>query len=137
MNFFKKLFDKNYKFNHLRHQALSRLTDDTYCYLFDEMMTDEWVCLDFELTGVNPKTDKILSVGAVKIIKDNDFFDAGYVIGTVYDLPSTHHADHRQYCHSWASSDGFGGWCGLSDDVAGVVAAGWQSSDCGILSTDG
>lgn len=73
MNFFKKLFDKNYKFNHLRHQALSQLTDDNYCYLFDETTADEWICLDFELTGVNPKSDKILSVGAVKIIKDNGF----------------------------------------------------------------
>lgn len=74
MNFLQKLFDKNYKLNYLRDKALSRLTDDNYRYLFDDTMNDEWICLDFEMTGTDPKTDKILSVGAVKIVKDNSMF---------------------------------------------------------------
>ncbi|ELA08087.1 DNA polymerase III subunit epsilon [Moraxella macacae 0408225] len=74
MNFFKKLFNKNYKFNHLRRKALAKLNDDGYRYLFDDTMTDEWVCLDFEMTGIDPKRDQILSVGAVKIVKDQGFF---------------------------------------------------------------
>ncbi|MFB2538543.1 MULTISPECIES: 3'-5' exonuclease [unclassified Acinetobacter] len=42
-----------------------------YQYLFDKAPTDEWVCLDFEMTGLNAKTDHILSVGAVKIVKQH------------------------------------------------------------------
>lgn len=55
-------FIKNYK--------KSRLKDKSYEYLFDEAYEDEYVCLDCETTGLNPRKDEILSIGAV-IIKGN------------------------------------------------------------------
>ncbi len=49
---------------------LRNLKDEKYLYLFDEPPVDEYVCLDCETTGLNPKKDEILSIGAV-IIKEN------------------------------------------------------------------
>jgi len=46
------------------------LKDLRYKYLFDQPLKDEYVCLDCETTGLNPKKDEILSIGAV-IIKEN------------------------------------------------------------------
>ena len=46
------------------------LKDERFLYLFDEPPHDEYVCLDCETTGLNPKKDEILSIGAV-IIKKN------------------------------------------------------------------
>lgn len=48
----------------------SKLKDKKYLYLFDEEPNDEYVCLDCETTGLSPKKDEILSIGAV-IIKNN------------------------------------------------------------------
>ncbi|MFW2178440.1 MULTISPECIES: 3'-5' exonuclease [unclassified Moraxella] len=45
------------------------LLQPQYAHLFDTPPTDEWVSLDLEMTGLNPKTDHILSLGAVKIAK--------------------------------------------------------------------
>ena len=47
-----------------------KLKDKKYEYLFEEPPKDEYVCLDCETTGLNPKKDEILSIGAV-IIKEN------------------------------------------------------------------
>lgn len=47
-----------------------RLKDSKYLYLFDKSNSDEYVCFDCETTGLNPKVDDIISIGAV-IIKDN------------------------------------------------------------------
>lgn len=33
-------------------------------------MTDSYVCIDLETTGLNPKTDKIIEIGAVKVVND-------------------------------------------------------------------
>jgi len=46
------------------------LKDEKYSYLFDEYEGDEYVCFDCETTGLNPKKDEIISIGAI-IIKDN------------------------------------------------------------------
>lgn len=46
------------------------LTNQDYLYLFDKYEGDEYVCFDCETTGLNPKVDDIISIGAV-IIKDN------------------------------------------------------------------
>jgi len=47
------------------------LTDSKYEYLFDKYEGDELVCFDCETTGLDPKTDDIISIGAV-IIKGNN-----------------------------------------------------------------
>lgn len=35
-------------------------------------MTDSYICLDIETTGLNPKTDKIIEIGAIKVIKGRE-----------------------------------------------------------------
>ncbi len=46
------------------------LKDEKYAYLFEESTDDEYVCFDCETTGLDPKIDDIISIGAV-IIKNN------------------------------------------------------------------
>ncbi|BAK72510.1 MAG: 3'-5' exonuclease [Arcobacter sp.] len=46
------------------------LKDQKYLFLFDKSFDNEYVCFDCETTGLNPKKDDIISIGAV-IIKDN------------------------------------------------------------------
>jgi len=43
------------------------LTDERFSFLFDPADEDEIVVFDCETTGLNPKVDKIISIGAVKI----------------------------------------------------------------------
>lgn len=47
-----------------------KLTDDKFLHLFEKPVDDEFVCFDCETTGLNPKVDDIISIGAV-IIKGN------------------------------------------------------------------
>ncbi|MFA6788098.1 MAG: 3'-5' exonuclease [Arcobacteraceae bacterium] len=54
----------------LRKWHLSKLKDQQFLFLFDDEPHDEYVCLDCETTGLNPRKDEILSIGAV-IIKEN------------------------------------------------------------------
>ena len=54
----------------IKNWQRKQLQDEKYAYLFDKGPKDEYVCLDCETTGLNPKKDEILSIGAV-IIKDN------------------------------------------------------------------
>ena len=49
---------------------LSNLKDRNFEFLFDKDTSGEFVVVDTETTGLNPKHDEILSIGAVKI-KDN------------------------------------------------------------------
>ena len=46
------------------------LKDKKYSFLFDKPLKNEYVCFDCETTGLDPKIDDIISIGAV-IIKDN------------------------------------------------------------------
>ncbi|RXJ85926.1 3'-5' exonuclease [Arcobacter cloacae] len=46
------------------------LKDEKYSFLFNKPIEDEYVCFDCETTGLNPKIDDIVSIGAV-IIKNN------------------------------------------------------------------
>ena len=46
------------------------LKDEKYNYLFETNYDDEYICFDCETTGLDPKVDDIISIGAV-IIKDN------------------------------------------------------------------
>ncbi|PHQ64738.1 MAG: DNA polymerase III subunit epsilon [Sulfurimonas sp.] len=48
----------------------ARLKDKDFEFLFEEDTSGEYVVFDTETTGLNPKKDDILSIGAVKI-KDN------------------------------------------------------------------
>lgn len=45
----------------------SALNDRSYEFLFDALGTDEVVSVDCETTGLNPRKDDIVSIGAVKI----------------------------------------------------------------------
>lgn len=53
-----------------QHFNKKRLTDPKYEYLFDKYEGDELVCFDCETTGLNPKKDDIISIGAVRIKGD-------------------------------------------------------------------
>lgn len=46
------------------------LKDQNYEYLFEKSSNEEFVCFDCETTGLDPKSDDIISIGAVTI-KDN------------------------------------------------------------------
>lgn len=50
-----------------RYFNRKRLKDPAYEYLFNEDDSDEYVCFDCETTGLNPKIDDIISIGAVRI----------------------------------------------------------------------
>lgn len=43
------------------------LSDEAYAYLFEPYEGDEYVSFDCETTGLNPKKDEIITIGAVKI----------------------------------------------------------------------
>lgn len=55
---------------YLKNRNFKKLKDDKFVFLFDEDRSDEIVVYDTETTGLNPKKDEILSIGAVKI-KEN------------------------------------------------------------------
>ena len=57
-----------------------RLKDPKYAYLFEPYEGDEVVVLDTETTGMDPRKDEILSIGAVKVRQNrillSDAFEA-------------------------------------------------------------
>lgn len=52
------------------HFNKKKLKDEKYLYLFDKPSNEEFICFDCETTGLDPKTDDIISIGAV-VIKNN------------------------------------------------------------------
>jgi DNA polymerase-3 subunit epsilon len=59
------MFDKFFK-----NWNRKKLKDKKFDFLFDDPVPNEYVCLDCETTGLSPRKDEILSIGAVHI-KDN------------------------------------------------------------------
>ena len=53
-----------------RDWALRRLADPSFAFRFDDPPPDEWVSLDCETTGLNVRSDEIVSIGAVRIVGD-------------------------------------------------------------------
>ena len=47
-----------------------RLKEERYAFLFDEPPPNEYVSLDTETTGLDTKKDDIISIGAVRIVKN-------------------------------------------------------------------
>ncbi len=54
----------------LKNWNKKKLKDNRFDFLFNEPSPNEYVCLDCETSGLNPKKDEILSIGAVHI-KEN------------------------------------------------------------------
>jgi len=52
------------------HFNRKKLKDEKYAFLFDEAPKDEYIVYDTETTGLNPKVDEILSIGALRIKGD-------------------------------------------------------------------
>lgn len=51
-----------------REWLLYHLADPNFRFLFDPPPPDEWVAIDCETTGLNVRSDEIVSVGAVRIV---------------------------------------------------------------------
>ena len=73
-----------------------KLKDKKYDFLFHEPTVDEYICLDCETSGLNPRKDEILSIGAVhikgnKILMRKTFY--------VFVKPSKHIAEESIKIH--------------------------------------
>lgn len=51
-----------------RWWLLYHLGEPEFGFMFDPPPPNEWVSLDCETTGLNPRTDEIISIGAVRIV---------------------------------------------------------------------
>lgn len=58
-----------------RKWNLKHLTNDRYTFLFDETPNDEIVVFDCETTGLDPKKDDLVSIGAVGIKENRILID--------------------------------------------------------------
>ena len=56
--------------NFFKNWNRKKLLDKRFDFLFNKPTSNEYVCLDCETSGLNPKKDEILSIGAVHI-KEN------------------------------------------------------------------
>ena len=51
-----------------RHWLLYHLADARFSFLYDEPPAGEWIALDCETTGLDVRRDRIISIGAVRIV---------------------------------------------------------------------
>ena len=51
-----------------RRWLLFHLADTRFAFMFDPPPADEWVALDCETTGLDVRRDRIISIGAVRIV---------------------------------------------------------------------
>ncbi len=51
-----------------REWLIYHLADPDFRFMFDPPPVNEWVSLDCETTGLNVRTDEIISIGAVRIV---------------------------------------------------------------------
>ena len=51
-----------------RRWLLFHLADTHFAFMFDPPPADEWVALDCETTGLDVRRDRIISIGAVRIV---------------------------------------------------------------------
>lgn len=51
-----------------REWMLYHMGDPTFRFMYDPAPPNEWVSLDCETTGLNTRTDEIISIGAVRIV---------------------------------------------------------------------
>lgn len=51
-----------------RHWLLYHLADAHFAFLYDEPPAGEWIALDCETTGLDVRRDRIISIGAVRIV---------------------------------------------------------------------
>jgi DNA polymerase-3 subunit epsilon len=51
-----------------REWLIYHLGDPSYRFMFEPPPDNEWVALDCETTGLNVRTDEIISIGAVRIV---------------------------------------------------------------------
>ena len=51
-----------------REWLIYHLADPVFRFMFDAPPVDEWVSLDCETTGLNVRSDEIISIGAVRIV---------------------------------------------------------------------
>ena len=51
-----------------RAWMLYHLADQHFAFMYDDPPADEWVALDCETTGLDVRHDKIVSIGAVRIV---------------------------------------------------------------------
>ncbi|WP_213959140.1 MULTISPECIES: 3'-5' exonuclease [unclassified Variovorax] len=51
-----------------RRWMLQHLADARFSFMYDAPPENEWVTLDCETTGLDPRRDRIISIGAVRIV---------------------------------------------------------------------
>ena len=51
-----------------RGWLLYHLADEHFAFMYDDPPADEWVALDCETTGLDVRNDRIVSIGAVRIV---------------------------------------------------------------------
>lgn len=51
----------------VREWMIYHLGEPEFAFMYDKPPEDEWVSVDCETTGLNPRTDEIISIGAVRI----------------------------------------------------------------------